>query len=299
MLTPPQLSTWLRSHTLRFKESSMRIPFTKMHGLGNDFILIDCREESYCTDKFDMSLMANRRLGVGCDQILLLGQPKTQQAIASYEIFNSDGSRAEQCGNGLRCVVQYLKLQGEIDASAVVEIDDELIDATISENGQVTVKMLPPDFSPTSIALEVTRQDKHYSQELGGKQLAFGAVSMGNPHAVIKTDSINEVSVSELGAAMQASGIFSNGVNVGFMEIVSDNSIHLRVYERGVGQTPACGTGACAAVAVGILWGDLSPGKIDVKLPGGYLNIEWNGDIASEIYMTGPAQFVFQGVMAV
>ena len=131
MLTPPQLSTWLRSHTLRFKESSMRIPFTKMHGLGNDFILIDCREESYCTDKFDMSLMANRRLGVGCDQILLLGQPKTQQAIASYEIFNSDGSRAEQCGNGLRCVVQYLKLQGEIDASAVVEIDDELIDATV------------------------------------------------------------------------------------------------------------------------------------------------------------------------
>ena len=241
MLTPPQLSTWLRSHTLRFKESSMRIPFTKMHGLGNDFILIDCREESYCTDKFDMSLMANRRLGVGCDQILLLGQPKTQQAIASYEIFNSDGSRAEQCGNGLRCVVQYLKLQGEIDASAVVEIDDELIE----------------------------------------------------------TDSINEVSVSELGAAMQASGIFSNGVNVGFMEIVSDNSIHLRVYERGVGETPACGTGACAAAAVGILWGDLSPGKIDVKLPGGYLNIEWNGDIASEIYMTGPAQFVFQGVMAV
>jgi diaminopimelate epimerase len=121
---------------------------------------------------------------------------------------------------------------------------------------------------------------------------------MGNPHAVIKTGSINEVSVLEIGTAMQASGVFSNGVNVGFMEIISDASIHLRVYERAVGETPACGTGACAAAAVGILWGDLAPGKIDVKLPGGHLDIEWNGDVASEIYMTGPAQFVFEGVIA-
>jgi diaminopimelate epimerase len=277
----------------------MRIPFTKMHGLGNDFILIDCREESYCTDKLDMGLLANRRLGVGCDQILLLGKPKNREASASYKIFNSDGSPAEQCGNGLRCVVQYLKLQGEIKASTVVELGNELVDATACENGQITVKMLPPDFSPTSIALEVARQDKCYSRELAGKQLAFGAVSMGNPHAVIKIDSINDAGVSELGDAMQASGIFSKGVNVGFMEIVSDSCIHLRVYERGVGETPACGTGACAAVAVGILWGDLAPGKIDVKLPGGHLDIEWNGNVASEIYMTGPAEFVFEGVIVV
>ncbi len=276
----------------------MRIPFTKMHGLGNDFILIDCRDESYCTAKFDMSLMADRRLGIGCDQILILGQPKSQEASASYKVFNSDGSRAEQCGNGLRCVVQYLKLQGEIETSTIVEVDNELIDATVSENSLVTVRMLPPDFSPTSIALEVARQDKHYNQEISGKQLAFGAVSMGNPHAVIKIDSINEVSISELGAAMQASGIFSNGVNVGFMEVVSDTCIHLRVYERGVGETPACGTGACAAAVVGILWGDLAPGKIDVILPGGHLDIEWNGELGSEIYMTGPAQFVFEGVIA-
>jgi diaminopimelate epimerase len=276
----------------------MRIPFTKMHGLGNDFVLIDCRDQSYCTDTLDMGLIANRRLGVGCDQILLLDQPRNKEASASYKVFNSDGSSAEQCGNGLRCVVQYLKLQGEIEATTVVEVGNELVEATACENGQVTVKMLPPDFSPTSIGLEVSQQDKNYSLKLAAEQLAFGAVSMGNPHAVIRVGSVNEASVSELGAAVQASGIFSNGVNVGFVEIVSDTRIHLRVHERGVGETPACGTGACAAVAVGILWGDLAPGKIDVRLPGGRLDIEWNGGLSSEIYMTGPAQFVFEGAIS-
>jgi diaminopimelate epimerase len=268
-----------------------------MHGLGNDFVVIDCRDESLSINQDNVRSMSDRRLGIGCDQILLLVKPVKQEAAAGYKIINRDGSLAEQCGNGLRCVVHYLKMKDEIKINTIVEVDDRLVQACVCEDGQIAVQMPTPDFSLEAMSLSVQTQGKYYNQELTGKDIQFGAVSMGNPHAVIKTLSVDDAQVSKIGAALQSSGIFLNGVNVGFMEIVSESSINLRVYERGAGETQACGTGACAAAVVGIFWGDLAPGKINVNLPGGFLNIEWDGTPTSDVLMTGPAQFVFEGVI--
>lgn len=275
----------------------MRIPFVKMHGLGNDFVLIDERQHPFALNTTQLRLLADRHIGVGCDQILCLERPSDTSARARYRIFNADGSEAEHCGNGVRCVALYLRLRGESASDSVaVEVGDELCQLTFEPPDVVRVDMGRPRFAPQAIPLAVTATALRYQVVLDGMVYEFGAVSVGNPHAVLHVADINSAPVARIGSALQHCGAFPAGVNVGFMQILAPNHIRLRVFERGAGETRACGTGACAAVAVGRRWGVLADG-VTVDLNGGRLRIEWNGESAHSLWMTGPATFVFEGTI--
>ncbi len=186
----------------------MKIPFSKMHGLGNDFVVIDCRSESYGIEEHHVRAIADRRLGVGCDQILFLVNPENSEANTGYKIVNRDGSPAEQCGNGLRCVVEYLRRKDQVKTGALVEVGEELIEAYICENGHITVKIAPPDFSSQSVSLTVPKRGNYYVHELFGEKFHFGMVSMGNPHAVTKISLTEEAQIEKIGASVQSSGAF-------------------------------------------------------------------------------------------
>lgn len=277
----------------------MKIPFVKMHGLGNDFVLLDQRERQFNLGPAQIAQLADRRFGIGCDQVLSLETPDSADAAVRYRVYNADGSSAEHCGNGVRCVARYLERRGEAAAGKVlVEIGREVFELALLTDGQVRVDMGAPRFAPADIPLAVDAEAERYGLTFDGQALEFGAVSMGNPHAVFEVASCDDAPVAALGALLQDHALFPRRVNVGFMQVVNPTHIRLRVFERGAGETLACGTGACAAVAVGRRWRRLDA-TVRVSLAGGELTIAWDGQRDHALWMTGPATFVFEGSMEI
>jgi diaminopimelate epimerase len=271
----------------------MIINFTKMHGLGNDFVVIDAISQKINLSPEQIKNISDRHFGVGCDQLLLVEKPLTANAEFRYRIFNADGGEVEQCGNGARCFALFVRQQGLTGNSTIpVETAGGLIELTV-EGEQVTVDMGIPDFSPESLPFLAENQAETYNLMVNGAEYAIGAVSVGNPHAVMLVDDIDTADVLTLGAAIESHQQFPQRVNAGFMQIIDRDEIRLRVYERGAAETLACGTGACAAVAVGRMQGKLNE-QVTVHLPGGSLLIRWPG-AEQRLLMTGPATTVFQG----
>jgi diaminopimelate epimerase len=275
----------------------MLVSFTKMHGLGNDFVVLDEREASFRLSPTQLARIADRRFGVGCDQILVIAAPSKPETLGRYEIFNADGSAAEHCGNGVRCVALYLKDAGAVmDDRLNLEINGAVYQLIFESDKQIRVDMGAPEFAPKNIPLNVDNEQSCYDIPVDGIKIPFGCVSIGNPHAITIVDDVSTAEVARIGAALQIHDAFPAKVNVGFMQIINSNRIKLRVFERGVGETLACGTGACAAVAVGRAWGHLDSAT-QVELSGGSLFIEWSGKQSDVIWMLGPAERVFEGTI--
>ena len=274
------------------------LKFTKMHGLGNDFMVIDGISQHFDPKQAPIARWGDRHLGVGFDQLLLIEAPHDAACDFRYRIFNADGSEVEQCGNGARCFVRFVTDKGLTDKQAIlVETARGIIVPHLLDNGLVRVDMGAPRFLPHEIPfLPSSGADERAQTHIvvvGTESVPLTCVNMGNPHAVIVVDDVVQAPVARLGEAVEAHSQFPQRVNVGFMQIVSDHEIALRVYERGVGETQACGTGACAAVVAGIQLGLLAEGPVTVHLPGGDLLIEWPQ--RESVWMTGPATTVFEG----
>lgn len=276
----------------------MMLKFSKMHGIGNDFVVIDAINQQVELTTEQIRLLADRRYGVGCDQLLLVEKSSNPAVDFKYRIFNADGCEVAQCGNGARCFARFVYDKGLTDKTTIaVETASGIIYPSMKSGGEVTVDMGLPRFSPSDIPFIVDRQSVTYMLPVLDRQdVEIGAVSMGNPHAVLLVDDINTAEVNTLGAIIERHSQFPERVNVGFMEVVNPSQINLRVFERGAGETLACGTGACAAVVSGIQRGLLGR-EVKVKLPGGELVIEWSNDNAS-VWMTGPTTHVFDGEIA-
>ncbi|MCS3903925.1 diaminopimelate epimerase [Methylohalomonas lacus] len=274
----------------------MKLEFTKMQGIGNDFVVLDGRRQSLQLDSDCLQQIADRRFGVGCDQILVLEKSNLPDVDVRYRIFNADGSEVEQCGNGARCIARYLHSNGlEHKTEIVAETAAGPITLYIELDDLVRVNMGVPRFAPADIPLAVAEQADSYNLSLEQGEFPFRAVSMGNPHAVLESGDVDTVPISVIAPMIQAHPLFPAGINVGFMQIEDREHIRLRVYERGAGETLACGSGACAAVVCGISAGLLDD-CVNVDLPGGRLQIQWAGD-DNPVWMTGPAEFVFQGTL--
>jgi diaminopimelate epimerase len=244
---------------LQIKAKKMLLKFTKMQGTGNDFVVIDAINQTIDLNKDQLRFVADRHFGVGCDQILLVEPPGSADMDFRYRIFNSDGGEVQQCGNGARCFVQFVHEKGLTDKNLIrVGTLAGIIEIERQPGGQVTVNMGQPNFNPQSLPLRMSEQEDHYLVNVGDVPVEFGAVSMGNPHAVIIVDNVDTAPVATLGPALESHTLFPERVNVGFMQIVERDRIRLRVFERGAGETLACGTGACAAVVTGIKWGRLN-----------------------------------------
>jgi diaminopimelate epimerase len=272
----------------------MILNFTKMHGLGNDFVVLDGIQQNIDLTRKQLRQLADRHFGIGSDQILLVENSNQKGVDFRYRIFNADGGEVEQCGNGARCFARFVIDRGLTDKTEIaVQTQGGVIVLKVEKDGQVTVDMGVPEFEPSALPLLAEQRLPIYRLEAKGEEIELGAVSMGNPHAVIQVDAIGTAPVETLGPVLESHLSFPNRVNVGFMEIVAPDHIRLRVYERGAGETLACGTGACAAVAVGRLWDRLSD-KVKVSLPGGDLIIRWKGE-GKHLFMTGPAATVFEG----
>jgi diaminopimelate epimerase len=272
----------------------MEISFTKMHGLGNDFVVIDGIDQPVQLDPSQARAIADRRLGVGCDQILLLGPTENDNVDVNFRIFNADGGEVAQCGNGARCVAVYLRDRRHMEKKEIIaETSSGLIKLFCEDNGAVRVNMGVPRLDPSEIPMQAVKRARKYLLGLNGKDVTLSAVSMGNPHAVIEVDDIGQAEVQALGPEIQQSPLFPEEANVGFMQIIDREHILLRVYERGAGETLACGSGACAAVVTGYLDGKLDS-QVDVGLTGGHLSISWQGE-GEPVWMTGPAAFVYEG----
>lgn len=276
----------------------MEIHFTKMHGLGNDFVVLNNLDDKIRLSSEQISLLGDRRFGVGFDQLLLIETAQEANIDFSYRIFNADGREVEHCGNGARCFAKYVIEKGLTDKrSIVVKTVNRILTLALDDSGEVTVDMEAPVFEHQSIPFRTADTGAIHSRELmiSGAPLTveFCTLSMGNPHAVISVEDLGETAVKEIGEALGAHPDFPEGCNVGFMQLLDRNTIELRVYERGAGETLACGTGACAAVVAGCLQGLLDD-TVRVKLQGGELSITWRGD-DSPVLMTGPATTVFEG----
>lgn len=278
-----------------------RLKFTKMHGLGNDFLVIDGINQNFDPLKAPISAWAQRHTGVGFDQLLLIESPQTSNADFRYRIFNADGSEVEQCGNGARCFARFVYDKGLTNKhQIVVETVGGLIVPCLNKDGSVTVDMGIPLFASEKIPFEaINAEDAEcitHQLVVGVDTVSVTCVNMGNPHAVMIVEDINHAPVHRLGAAIETHSQFPLRVNVGFMQIMSPSHIYLRVFERGVGETQACGTGACAAVVAGISLGLLADDKpVEVYLPGGKLSISWQQQHAAHVLMTGPVQTVYEG----
>ena len=273
----------------------MKIEFTKMEGIGNDFVVINAIDQQIDMTPELAQRLADRRYGIGCDQILLVEKPTSDEAAFRYRIINADGSEVGQCGNGARCFAQYVYDKGLIDSKQFpVETASGIITPTILGNDAVRVDMGTPRFAPEEVPFIADEEAPRYTIELeDGETVEAGVVSMGNPHVVIQVDDIDAAPVERLGPLLERHERFPERVNVGFMQIVDTNLIRLRVHERGAGETLACGSGACAAVAVGQRWMLLDP-AVMVELPGGPLMIE-RMDMYAPVLMSGPATTVFEG----
>lgn len=276
----------------------MKISFTKMHGLGNDFVVIDAINQSLELSPEQVRFIADRHCGVGCDQILLVEASNSPNVDFKYRIFNANGGEVDQCGNGARCFARFV-VDKELSTKAeiTVETASGLICLQLEADGQVAVNMGEPDFDPVSLPFVADMESEGYSIAVDGGNVEIGVVSMGNPHAVVQVDDTSEAPVASLGAIIEGHSLFPQRVNVGFMQVVSRDRIRLRVFERGVGETQACGTGACAAMAVAHRWGIVDD-AVTVELLGGQLLIHWAGE-GSPLLMTGPAQTVFEGTIDV
>lgn len=276
----------------------MNINFTKMHGLGNDFVMINAISQPIKLDTETVKYLANRNMGIGCDQLLVVEPSPVENCDFRYRIFNSDGGEVQQCGNGARCFARFVVDQGLTSKTEIpVLTAGGRIVLTLEENDQVTVDMGQPILEPAEIPLAFEQQQTSYQHTLADQNIHFAAVSMGNPHAVMVVDNVDTAPVEKIGSAFQDTAIFPEQVNAGFMQILSRSEVRLRVFERGAGETLACGTGACAAVVAGILQGLLAE-SVTVILPAGHLTISWAG-IGSSVMMTGPATTVFNGTIKI
>ncbi|MBR9885163.1 MAG: diaminopimelate epimerase [Oceanospirillales bacterium] len=272
----------------------MLVRFTKMHGLGNDFMVIDAISQRIRFNADQVRALADRNRGIGFDQLLLVEPPTRPEMDFRYRIFNADGSEVEHCGNGARCFARFVRDKKLImrDRIAVETARGEAM-LNIREDLQVEVDMSAPDLIPEQVPFIADAQSATYSVEVNGEQVELSAVSMGNPHGVLVVDSVDTAPVETLGPALECHPRFPKKANIGFMQVVSRNEIRLRVFERGAGETQACGTGACAAVVAGRLRGLLDE-RVLVHLPGGDLEISWAGE-GTPVMMTGPATTVFEG----
>jgi diaminopimelate epimerase len=272
----------------------MRVEFTKMHGLGNDFIVLDLPSDSAFPSSQRWRALADRHTGIGFDQALVLLPPRRAGTDVFYRIVNSDGTEVEQCGNGARCIASLLHRRG-VGAGRSVSMDSPggVLQARFLEDGRVSVDMGAPNFEPRSLPFDAPTRLRAYRADVDGHAIEFGAVSMGNPHAVLQVPSVDSAAVERIGPSLQRSALFPRQVNVGFMQIIDKGHVRLRVYERGAGETRACGTGACAAVVVGHDL-DLLADDVEVHVPGGVLSVHWEGT-GHPVWLTGPAQLSFEG----
>ncbi len=272
----------------------MALSFSKMHGLGNDFVVFDAVNQPVALDETQLRAIADRRFGIGCDQILLVEPPRRAGTEFYYRIFNADGGEVEQCGNGARCFARFVHDKG-LTSSREIPVGTAAGDIRLylEDDGQVRVNMGRPFLQPGEIPFDTAHQAPSYSLDVDGGTVEIGAVSMGNPHAVLLVDSVADAPVERLGPLICNHPRFPRRANVGFMSVHSPGSIDLRVFERGAGETLACGTGACAAVVSGRLRGLLDE-RVEVRLPGGTLMVSWAGN-EQPVWMTGPAVEVFDG----
>jgi diaminopimelate epimerase len=272
----------------------MQLEFTKMHGAGNDVIVFDAPRDGRLPSAEQWRALSDRHKGIGFDQAMVIEPPRRPGTQAYYRIFNADGGEVEQCGNGVRCVAAFLLRRGDVkDGEIQLDSPAGLIRARIHTPELVSVDMGAPNFDPKSLPFDASAEAHVYPLAVAGTEVEIGAVSMGNPHAVLTVSSVASAPVDRLGPAIERHPRFPKRVNVGFMEIIDKSRIKLRVYERGTGETLACGTGACAAVAVGRRHGRLDA-TVEVELPGGRLEITWNGP-GEHIWMKGPAAVSFTG----
>lgn len=272
----------------------MLIKFTKMHGAGNDFVVIDLISQRCRLSSRDVSKLADRRFGVGCDQVLVVEAPRNPDVDFRYRIYNADGSEVEQCGNGARCFARFVRERKLTSKRTItVETAGGIIELKVRGRDEVEVNMGEPVFAPEDIPFTAPSRADSYTLEVAGRELEIGALSMGNPHAIIRVDDVDTADVGTLGPLIESHPDFPRRVNAGFMQVVSDREIRLRVFERGAGETLACGTGACAAVVYGLSRGWLRD-CVTVNLPGGKLSVSWAGE-GSPVIMSGPTAVVFEG----
>lgn len=272
----------------------MRIEFTKMHGLGNDFVLFDLPANASMPTSEQWRALSDRHTGIGFDQALVLLPPRRPGAATFYRVFNADGGEVEQCGNGARCVAALLHHRGHVNGETVaIDCAAGQIRARVLGPEMVSIDLGVPDFDPRSLPFDVPAQNATYHLSAGGEHIEVGAVSIGNPHAVVLVPDVQQVQVERIGRALQSSPLFPRQVNVEFMQVMDTGHIRLRVYERGVGETRACGTGACAAAIVGANLGLLGR-DVEVRVPGGVLSVHWGGP-GQSVWLTGPAQRAFEG----
>ena len=279
----------------------MLIEFTKMHGLGNDFMVIDLVTQRLDLTKDLVQLLGDRHLGIGFDQLLVVEPPMRPDVDFSYRIFNTDGTEVEQCGNGARCFARFVQARKlSFKQRLRVETASGVITLTTDRYGWVEVDMGRPRFEPDEVPFTpkaITKIQNAYHMDVAGTPVQLFIASMGNPHAVIKVDDVLDADVETLGKAIESHPAFPNKVNVGFMQVMNQRHIRLRVYERGVGETQACGTGACAAVAIGVREGWLDEGEdVRAQLYGGSMIIKWQPGYS--VMMTGPTAFVYEGVFS-
>ena len=269
----------------------MHLRFSKMHGIGNDFVVADATR-SPLPGAEQVRLLADRREGVGCDQVLMAVRPDDAGCDLGVVIFNADGSRAGQCGNGMRCMAVFARERGLVSSDRITfETPGGRVVARLEDGGSVCVRMGVPRFEPDEIPIASPHRAARYSLDIDGDEVRFTTVSMGNPHAVVSVPDVAVAPVTRLGSALQAHPFFPDSVNVGFAQVLSSDRLRLRVFERGVGETRACGSGACAAVVAGRLDGELDA-NTRVELPGGALEVGWDGE-GEAVWMTGPATWVF------
>ena len=272
----------------------MRLRFTKMQGVGNDFVVVDAIGQNVLLDAARVRQIADRHFGVGCDQLLLIERPRSSGTDFYYRIFNADGEEVQHCGNGARCFLRYVRDKHLTDKREIrVETMAGVITPRLETDGQVTVDMGPPIFAPAKIPFIAEREQLTYQLDVDGKTIEVSALSMGNPHAVQVVADVDAAPVTTQGPLIERHARFPQRVNAGYMQIVDPHRVRLRVYERGAGETLACGTGACAAVVAGIARGLLTS-PVTVQTRGGDLTIRWDS-AAEPVLMTGPAQTVFEG----
>lgn len=272
----------------------MLLKFTKMHGLGNDFVVFDGVSQTIDLNPAQLKWIADRHFGVGCDQILLVEKPGVPDADFRYRIFNADGGEVQQCGNGARCFVRFVHDKGLTKKTEIrVETAAGMIIPRLEPDGQVTVNMGVPRFEPSEIPFVANSRKRTYMLELDGGSVEISALSMGNPHAIQVVEDVERAPVVLQGPLIEGHARFPERVNAGFMQVLGRTHIKLRVYERGAGETLACGTGACAAVVAGVMRG-LLDAEVKVTTHGGDLVIRWEGE-GHPVFMTGPAVAVFDG----
>jgi len=270
------------------------INFTKMHGLGNDFVVIDVISQPIELTPEQIRFMSDRHFGIGFDQLLLVEKPAGDNADFKYRIFNADGGEVAQCGNGARCFARFVRDKGLSDKNEIcVDTNSGQLVLHFDEDDLITVNMGIPRHAPAEIPLLAEQESKFYTVSVNDTEKAFGAVSIGNPHAVIQVNDVKTAQVAELGSILESHPIFPDRANIGFMQVIDRRHIKLRVYERGTAETLACGSGACAAVVIGIEQ-HLLDHEVYVELPGGELKINWSGR-GEPVFMTGPAIPVFDG----